>query len=185
MIFIESKRITLCALNPEEIKEAYSGWINSQKTDVYTQHALFPHFPDRLMDYYQERTRSKNSVWLAIKVKDDGQHIGNIDISNIDWVNRSGIYNVLIGSDAHHGKGYAFEASILILRHVFNRLNLNRIQLGVRSDNLAAIKLYEKLGFVKEGLLRKTILDNGQYLDTLVMGLLRDEFNAKNGSISL
>lgn len=49
---------------------------------------------------------------------------------------------------------------------------LTRVELKVRSSNVAAIALYKKFGFVIEGTLRNDILDQGKYADTEIMGLL-------------
>ena len=62
------------------------------------------------------------------------------------------------------------------MRWGFREQNLNRIFLRVFEDNPAAIRCYEKVGFRLEGRLRQDRYQDGRYLDTLVMGLLRDEF---------
>jgi RimJ/RimL family protein N-acetyltransferase len=51
---------------------------------------------------------------------------------------------------------------------------IKRIQLGVTATNAAAIHLYEKLGFKKEGLRRRGMFKNGRFYDTWLMGLLVD-----------
>lgn len=51
---------------------------------------------------------------------------------------------------------------------------LTRIELEVRVDNLRAARLYEKLGFVAEGVKRRGMRIDGRYVDTIAMALLRD-----------
>nr|WP_267901880.1 GNAT family protein [Brevibacillus parabrevis] len=63
-----------------------------------------------------------------------------------------------------------------MLRFLFLRLNLNRVQLDTWSGNTRAIRAYEKCGFVVEGRLRQNEYVNGQYYDTIMMGILREEF---------
>jgi RimJ/RimL family protein N-acetyltransferase len=48
--------------------------------------------------------------------------------------------------------------------------------LHVFKTNIRAIRSYEKIGFVKEGLLRKAAHIDGKYLDIVVMGILREEY---------
>jgi RimJ/RimL family protein N-acetyltransferase len=174
--FIETDRLILSPPSSEDIKGNYRYWINSQNTDEWTQHAVFPKSDLALLEYYKTKNDANNSIWLGIFLKTSGVHIGNIDVSGINWINRTGIYNILIGELTEQGKGYGFESSVALLRHVFNRLNLNRIQLGVELGNRSAIALYKKLGFQEEGVLRQNICKNGDWLDSLIMGLLRDEF---------
>ncbi len=56
----------------------------------------------------------------------------------------------------------------LLIDFLFNRLNLNRIQLDTWSENKIAIKLYEKLNFKLEGILKENDYYNGKYGDTLI-----------------
>lgn len=174
--FIKTDRLVLSPLSQTDIRGSYASWINSQEADVWTQHAIFPKNELALADYYKNQSFSNQSVWLGIFTKEEELHIGNIDISSINWINRTGIYNILIGDISQHGKGYGYEASIAMLRHAFYRMNLNRIQLGVENNNKAAIALYKKVGFVEEGILRKNIYKNGEFSDSLIMGILREEF---------
>ena len=175
--FLESNIIYLSPVSLSLIGESgYSNWINNQNSDLYTQHAIFPHSREQLVSFVNSKLKNKNSIWLAIILKENNQHIGNIDISDIDWINRTGTYNILIGESGYHGKRIGYHASHLIINHAFNRLNLNRIQLGVQEDNLRAIKLYKAIGFEVEGIARLSILTNGRYINALRMGLLHSEY---------
>jgi RimJ/RimL family protein N-acetyltransferase len=62
------------------------------------------------------------------------------------------------------------------LRFAFDDLNLERVYLHVFETNKAAIRVYEKIGFVHEGVLRKAAYINGEYLSLIVMGILKDEY---------
>ncbi len=64
----------------------------------------------------------------------------------------------------------------LILDFGFNYINLNRIELNVYPHNLRAIKLYEKIGFVKVATLRQSRYMNGKYIDEIIMDILRDDW---------
>lgn len=64
----------------------------------------------------------------------------------------------------------------VLVNFIFNEMNINKIKLDVYSFNTRAIKCYEKLGFKKEGTLRKEIFREGKYHDILVYGMFRDEF---------
>jgi RimJ/RimL family protein N-acetyltransferase len=64
----------------------------------------------------------------------------------------------------------------LLLRIGFEKLNLNRVALEVFENNPRAIRAYEKAGFVHEGRRRQGIYKNGQYLDILLMSVIRSEW---------
>ncbi len=65
----------------------------------------------------------------------------------------------------------------LLLQHGFDTLNLNRVYLRVYANNLRAIRCYEKTGFVLEGRMRQAQYQNGEYLDILLMSVLRSEWD--------
>ena len=58
----------------------------------------------------------------------------------------------------------------------FDRLNLNRIWLGITSENKRGIRAYEKAGFRHEGALRQDIYRNSLYYDSVRMAVVRDEY---------
>jgi diamine N-acetyltransferase len=102
--------------------------------------------------------------------------IGSIGFSTIDWRNRNSEFGIMIGEKAYWNQGYGTEAVKLLLKLGFETLNLNRVFLRVFDNNPGAIRAYEKAGFTLEGRLRQAEYQQGQFLDTLIMGILRSEF---------
>jgi RimJ/RimL family protein N-acetyltransferase len=114
---------------------------------------------------------SQTEVQLAICLKEGDQHIGNINLTDIDWVSRHGCLGIFIGEAEHQSKGYGQQAVHLMLRHAFRDLGLNRVYLTVLDDNPRAIRVYEKCGFVIEGRLRQHAYKRGQFRDLILMGI--------------
>jgi UDP-4-amino-4,6-dideoxy-N-acetyl-beta-L-altrosamine N-acetyltransferase len=104
--------------------------------------------------------------------------VGTVGLTGIDHRHRRAEYGVLIGESSARRRGVAFEASRLILEYAFGELNLHRVFLQVFADNVPAIKLYERLGFLREGLLRDHATRDGVPYDVVVMGLLASELRA-------
>lgn len=176
MTFLEGDKVILRPVERCDLDGPYARWINGQEADLFTEHAQFPHDSRDLESYWESKVASRDCLWLAIVDRESGDHVGNIELSGIDWVHRKAVYSILIGDVSHQGKGLGFEASRLILKHAFGKLNLNRVELGVHEDNRAAIKLYERLGFLEEGRLRQAFLRNGRYNDIVVMAILAHEY---------
>ena len=176
MAFLEGKRIYLNPMSLEDLKGEYFNWINCQEIDKYTTHTVFPNSQTTLLDYYNQKQTRNDLIWVGIFEKESNKHIGISEINQIKWLYRHGVYSIILGDKTSHGKGYAYEASVLMIRHAFQKLNLNRLELGVNEFNSSAIRLYKKLGFVQEGILRETFLRDGEFSNTIIMSLLAREF---------
>jgi RimJ/RimL family protein N-acetyltransferase len=74
------------------------------------------------------------------------------------------------------GQGVSTEASKLILDYGFYELGLNRIYLFTETTNIPAQRLFEKVGFVKEGCIRQDIISHGEYVDRYTYGMCREEY---------
>ena len=179
MPFLIGERVCLRPVEETDLEGPYAAWINSQEADLLTEHAQFPHSRRDLQRYAESRNSSPNHLWLAVVESQSGRHVGNIELSDIDWVHRKAKYAVIIGDRSAQGKGYGLEASVLLLRYAFGKLNLNRVELGVHEQNIAARKLYDKLGFAEEGRQRQAFLRDGTFRDIVAMGLLAEDFYAQ------
>lgn len=101
--------------------------------------------------------------------------IGYFRLSNHSIENR----NIYIGADIHPdfcGLGYATQAYKQFIPFLFKEYNLNKISLEVLATNDRAIHLYKKLGFVLEGIKRKEVLKNQQWIDSKIMSILKEEY---------
>ena len=83
-----------------------------------------------------------------------------------------------IGEKAYWGAGYGREAMRLLLAHLFTDLGFQRVELETWSGNERAIRSYASCGYQIEGRLRRAELVEGVYYETIIMGLLREEWQA-------
>ena len=172
MAFLEGKKVILRPVTREDLRGPYSDWINNRQTDVFTEHAEFPHTVEDLERYYQQRSSSSSHVWLAIVERQSNKHVGNIELSEINWIHRKAKFAILVGDPDAQGKGLGFEASELLFDHAFSKLNLHRIEIGVHVENRASIAYVKKLGFVEEGRLREAFTRKGAFHDIVILSLL-------------
>ncbi|MCD7034887.1 GNAT family N-acetyltransferase [Metabacillus sp. GX 13764] len=127
----------------------------------------------------REQGGSSSSVFeFRIRPADGEALLGFAAIFGIEWNNRTGTMAIGIGEKSNRGKGYAKESLQLLLRFAFHECSLNRIGLDVISYNEAAINLYKKAGFHEEGRMRQAVLRNGGAYDRIMMGMLREEWEA-------
>ena len=129
--------------------------------------------------WFDGLSKSTTREEFIICERDDAaKPVGTIGLSAIDRHHRRAEYGIVIGESAALGRGLAADASRLILNYAFDSLGLHRVFLHLFRDNARALRLYERLGFTAEGLLRRHAMRRGEFVDVIVMGLLREEWVA-------
>ena len=127
----------------------------------------------------------KNSNYLAnmdraysflIFKTDDKTLLGGINVGNVRrGVSQSASLGYWIG-EKHSRNGYMKEALKLLIPSLFVDLRLNRIEAATLEENIASKNLLKKIGFKKEGVLRKYLKINGTWRDHILYGLLENDF---------
>ena len=120
--------------------------------------------------YMQSRS---NSIRCAIINEDCDDIIGLVSLMDINYINRSTKLHIMIGK-AGQGKGAGTFAVKSICDHAFNNYGLHRIELDVLADNKRAQHVYEKCGFVREGIKRQAVFKNGNCTDMINYALLNE-----------
>lgn len=149
-------------------------WINDPELIRYTN-AYRPISEMEQKEWFANTAYFRNNFVFGIELIDDKKLIGTCGLYDFDSVARKAELRMKIFEDGYRGKGIGTAALQQLLSFGFMDLNLHRIWLRVFSYNHAAVKLYEKGGFVQEGVLRKDMFIKGQYKDVCVMGLMKEE----------
>ncbi|MDQ2675859.1 MAG: GNAT family N-acetyltransferase [Actinomycetota bacterium] len=123
----------------------------------------------------RERLASKPGVYQLV-AEIEGQVVGFAELLTEPDEPRQrhvGDLNMVATQGDWLGQGVGRALSEAVVELSFNWLNLERVGLIVFTDNAAAIKLYESLGFQHEGTMRRLGYGSGGWMDAHVMGLLR------------
>lgn len=178
---ILGSKIYLRNLTRADATPAYVGWLNDPETTRYLESGRRVETIESIADYISRYEGRDDAVFMAIMLREGDVHVGNVKLEPIDRVNNHAVLGIMIGDPSARGRGIGFDVMITTLRYAFDELGLHRVALGVRSDNTAAIRCYEKVGLNVEGRLRDSIRQDGSYTDSLLMGMLDYEFHAKYG----
>lgn len=181
MSIIYSERMRLRAVEREDLK-SFHVWLN----DPEVTRGLALYLPLSMADeeswfnFISQRNPNERPFSIEIKKGKNWKLIGNCGFHALETQNRCGEVGIVIGDKSEWNKGYGAEAMRLMQKHGFETLNLHRVFLRVYSDNIRAVRSYEKVGFVLEGRLREANYKNGKYEDVLLMGILRAEWASLN-----
>jgi RimJ/RimL family protein N-acetyltransferase len=174
--FLIGEKVYLRGLDVSDANGPYPGWLNDEYICRYLEHHVFPYSRTAAAEYIEELRHSRDRIMLAVIHRESDAHIGNITLSAISSLHRSAEFSLLIGDSGHQKKGLAKEASLLMFRHGFGTMNLNRIWCGTMETNDAMQRLALSLGMRQEGIKRQEVYKNGRYYDTVQFSLLKDEF---------
>lgn len=143
----------------------------------------------RFLSYDEERTykdvveewftdkQDAAKLQFTIVRKSIREPIGRVCISRLDRHNDSlDITKLYIAGEENRSMGLGKEMLLELLEYCFVFLHMERVTLDHYTGNKAAAALYEKLGFVKEGVARNATRKNGKYYDLHLMSMLRTEF---------
>ncbi len=181
MSIIYGERVRLRAVERDDVLKFHE-WVN----DPEVTRGLAMYLPMSLADeenwVNSLANRDQKEKPLAIEVRKgkNWKLIGNCGVFSIDSVNSSAELGIMIGDKTEWNKGYGSEIMSLLVRHCFETLNLNRAYLKVYTENIRAVRSYEKAGFVLEGRLREAVYKHGKYDDVLIMSVLRSEWTSRN-----
>lgn len=175
--FLEGERLYLRPIGQEDVEGYYHMLFNKEMRRLTGTRQIFT--IEGVQRYIEAKSADPSTVLLLIALLDSDQIIGDIALQDIDPANRNASLRIAIDSEPHLGKGYGPEAMRLLLDYGFGQLNLHRIELQVFDYNERAIKAYEKVGFVREGIQRDALYYNHRYHDSIMMSMLEHEFREK------
>lgn len=170
--FLKGNQIYLRALTISDAEGNYRNWLNDHEVVQFNSHGRFPMTLDKLVSYINSTTSSTNTLILAIVDANTNNHIGNISLQSINWIDRNAEIAFLLGEKSYWGKGIMYEAGSILLKHAFDVLNLHRVYCGTSEENKGMQKLAQKLGMVQEGKRMEAIFKDGNYYNIIEFGIV-------------
>jgi RimJ/RimL family protein N-acetyltransferase len=121
---------------------------------------------------------SYGDVLYGIEALADTALIGLVRLRDAEPETGCAELDIYIGEKEYWGRGCATDAVRTICRYGFEKMRLHKISLTVVTENLAAHRVYRKVGFTDEGRLRQVFRRDGRWYDMFTMGLLEGELRA-------
>lgn len=130
---------------------------------------------EKVLAFIQNSAKQADARHYAVTDSED-RYVGTVSLKQIDMRAGHAEYAISL-CKAAHGSGAATFATDAILRVAFAEMQLHRVYLCVREDNLRANRFYQKYGFVKEGCFRGHMRVGDVYRDLIWYGLLKPEWD--------
>jgi RimJ/RimL family protein N-acetyltransferase len=177
MIEYEDKKVRLKGTDETDVSYAHS-WRNDPKIRQWCRQ-------------YTDLSVSENRTWwdtlstrrdvkfFGIETTKEGGSVGICGFTSINHVNQNAEFSLYIDPE-DHGSGYGKDALYTLVRHGFEDFNFHRIWGEVFEGNHAK-EMFKKLGFQEEGKLRDSYFREGRWIDSYIVGLIREDFVRLHG----
>ncbi|MGC7098852.1 GNAT family N-acetyltransferase [Amycolatopsis lurida] len=165
-------RVTLRQLDETFLDGAWHVLQDPETTRLTGTHGVFTR--EQVRDYLKGRPGAPDRADYAVLRNGDGEYLGEVVLMDLDEGNRSMNFRIALGGHAF-GRGYGTEAVRLLVAFGLDVVGLHRIGLEVYDFNPRALRVYEKCGFVREGVLRDALWWDGEWHDAVQMSVLESD----------
>jgi ribosomal-protein-alanine N-acetyltransferase len=172
-VLIEDECIYLREIQLSDVNRSYCNWMNDPEVNKYLESRFEKWSIKKLKIYVSEIKKNPDCIFLAIIAKGKNKHIGNIKIGPINRFHKFADVGIVIGEKSFWGKGIATEAIRLVVDYAFHKLGLHKLTAGAYRCHSRSKRAFEKAGFSVEGVRRKHYLCDGNYVDGVLLGIVR------------
>lgn len=174
-MIIEGERIVIRAIEKEDNAVLLS-MINDPDIERMIGGASWPVSKIEQEHWFEQQINKGSDVRRGIiALKSNNQAIGTVILSDIDNKNGVAEIHIKIVGKGYQGMGYGTEAIKTTVQYAFKEMRLNCIYALVLTNNEPSIKLFEKCGFSKEGLLKARVFKGGQFWDQYSFSIVRSD----------
>jgi len=155
-------------------------WLNDPEVmqwwDGRDHPATFDRVEARFRRSIEGSDRESERYMIEVEKDGDRRVIGMLQYTRVNPRAKNTQIDVLIGEPEFREAGFGGDALRAVLKHLFETIKVHRVWHTMRAGNERAQRAAEKIGFVKEGVLREHDQLEGQFVDVEVYGMLLDDW---------
>ncbi len=170
---LKGQHITLRALEPEDLEFVLA--VENDERIWHLSNTQVP-FSRFVIKHYLENAHKDifEVKQLRLVITDTTETpLGLIDLFDFDFKNKRAGVGIIIKEASNRDKGYGFEALKMLIAYSFKHLGLHQLYCNISEDNIASLKLFQKLGFKEVGLKKDWNLNNGAYNNEYLLQLIK------------
>lgn len=172
---LSTERLHLRRITDDDAQSIYK-LLSNPEVIKYDTFELFTNIEQAkdIIRWFNREFERKRAIFWGISLKDDYEIIGFCKCEvEIPKVRADFGYDLRL---EYWNKGIMTEALSSIVDFAFHTLEINRIEATVSTENVASIRVLEKLGFIKEGILRERSYWKGISHDMVMLSILKNEY---------
>lgn len=179
---LEAPRVRLRWLTADDVDGLFAIFSDEQMMRYWSSTPMKSRAEaEELLIRIHRQFADKSGFQWGVERKEDGALLGTCTLFNIHYGNMRAELGYCLHS-AHWGRGYMGEALAALIDHSFHALKLRRLEADVDPDNASSLRILDRMGFRREGILRERWNVGGAIQDSVFLGLLAREW--RNGAIA-
>lgn len=159
LAILEGRTFFLKPLVSGDYSENYRLWLEDKEVNRFLETRFSIWDKERIIRFIEDQYSSETNILYGIFAKDTQTHIGNIKLGSINWYHLVADISYFIGDKEYRGRGAATEAVNLIVDYA-KSINLHLLLAGLYGNNTPSMKVLEKAGFIRYGLLPEGVTDD-------------------------
>ncbi|WP_134385164.1 GNAT family N-acetyltransferase [Flavobacterium psychrophilum] len=171
---LKTKRLIFRQITPTDIQNIYKGLSNPKVIKYYGISFDSLEATEEQMIWYRDLEQNETGIWWAICSLDNNVFYGAGGFNNLNKEHKKAEIGFWLLPE-FWGQGFMQEAFPLICDYGFNKLDLNRIEGFVDSENTNCKKAVERLNFKFEGTMRDCEIKEGKYLSVAIYSKLKND----------
>ncbi|ASL49002.1 Spermidine N(1)-acetyltransferase (plasmid) [Burkholderia sp. AD24] len=172
---ITTRRLRLRPLREDDWQAFFTIWSDAEAMRYFSSPAIdsVDQATDRVARLLKASSEG-NDLVCVVELLATGEAIGKCDLFHVHMQCRRAEIGFSL-QRRHWGSGYMAEAASALIEHAFHTVKLRRLEADIDPRNLASARLLERLGFVREGLLRERWIVGDEVSDSALYGLLHGD----------
>jgi len=174
---LETERFLLRPLTPDDAATVaqLAGSREIAHTTISIPHPCSEEQARAWIAAHSGHSAAGNEMVFGVVLKEDAHLIGTVGLRDVNLEHSQAELGFWIGVP-FWGRGYATEAARHVIRYAFEQMKLNRVYAHHMVRNPASGQVLEKLGMLREGLLRQRVRKWGVFEDVVLMAILHEDW---------
>lgn len=174
-MFVQTKNYILREIESSDIENIYKGLSNPDITEFYDVHFHNVEETKEQMAWYDSLVKNETGIWWGVYDKNDDQFCGAGGFNNLSKKNKKAEIGFWLLKE-FWGKGIMKEVMLRLFDEGFSKLELNRIEGYVVSENIKCKNALTKTNFTYEGTMREYEFRNGEKVNMDIYSILKSEW---------
>ena len=175
MKILRTNKYYLKEIESTDIENIYKGLSNTEVTQYYDVHYSTLEETKIQMDWYRNIKEANTGIWWGIYGIDDNRFRGACGFNNLEAKHKKAEIGLWILKE-YWGNGILKEVMPNLFRQGFEKLDLNRIEGYVLSNNEKCKKALKKVNFKYEGTMRECEIKNGELINIDIYAVLKSDW---------